>query len=374
MRWTVSQKRGDKLDEKYFTWLREFVTAQKDTPDAKDFMAAVKGNIVPGVVFVFTPEGDIVELPQDASPVDFAYAIHSEVGHQCTGAKVNQRIVPLRYRLQNGDTVEIITSHGHVPSRDWLKFVKTQKAKSSIKLWLKAEERKKGLSLGEELLEKALRKSGLSPSMAKSDEILEAVKTYRIKTHEDLYVAIGYGRVSVHKVINKLLPETEEDKKEIIAEKQQIKKQEESKGITIKGVDNIMFHRAKCCYPLPGEKVTGFVTRGRGVSIHNVNCPTLETHTIDADRLVDVEWSGNRESTYATKVQVVTDDKRGLLAEMSAMLSTNNVNINHLDASATHEKQALFNFTLEINNKKQLDEIMKKLSQIFYYEECSCIL
>ena len=340
------------------------MTAQKDTPDAKDFMAAVKGNIVPGVVFVFTPEGDIVELPQDASPVDFAYAIHSEVGHQCTGAKVNQRIVPLRYRLQNGDTVEIITSHGHVPSRDWLKFVKTQKAKSSIKLWLKAEERKKGLSLGEELLEKALRKSGLSPSMAKSDEILEAVKTYRIKTHEDLYVAIGYGRVSVHKVINKLLPETEEDKKEIIAEKQQIKKQEESKGITIKGVDNIMFHRAKCCYPLPGEKVTGFVTRGRGVSIHNVNCPTLETHTIDADRLVDVEWSGNRESTYATKVQVVTDDKRGLLAEMSAMLSTNNVNINHLDASATHEKQALFNFTLEINNKKQLDEIMKKLSQI----------
>jgi len=363
--WKYKEKsHGDKLDDKYFTWLREFVTAQKDTPDAKDFMAAVKGNIVPGVVFVFTPEGDIVELPQDASPVDFAYAIHSEVGHQCTGAKVNQRIVPLRYRLQNGDTVEIITSHGHVPSRDWLKFVKTQKAKSSIKIWLKAEERKKGLSLGEELLEKALRKSGLSPSLAKSDEILAAVKTYRIKTHEDLYVAIGYGRVSVHKVINRLLPETEENEKDVIFEKQQTKKQEESKGITIKGVDNIMFHRAKCCYPLPGEKVTGFVTRGRGVSIHNVNCPTLDTNTIDADRLVDVEWSGNKESTYAIKVQVVTDDKRGLLAELSAVLSTNNVNINHLDASATHEKQALFNFTLEIRDKEQLDEIMKKLSHI----------
>jgi len=363
--WKYKEKaHGDKLDDKYFTWLREFVTAQKDTPDAKEFMAAVKGNIVPGVVFVFTPEGDIVELPQDASPVDFAYAVHSEVGHQCTGAKVNQRIVPLRYRLQNGDTVEIITSHGHVPSRDWLKFVKTQKAKSSIKIWLKAEERKKGLALGAELLEKALRKNGISPSMAKSDEILAAAKSYRITTHEDLYVAIGYGRVSVHKVINKLLPETEEDEKDIIIEHKKTKKQEESKGITIKGVDNIMFHRAKCCYPLPGEKVTGFVTRGRGVSIHNVNCPTLDTHTIDVDRLVDVEWSVNKESSYAIKVQVVTDDKRGLLAELSAVLSTNNVNINHLDASATHEKQALFNFILEISDKKQLDGIMKKLSQI----------
>jgi GTP pyrophosphokinase len=362
--WKYKEKsHGDKLDDKYFTWLREFVTSQKDTPDAKEFMEAVKGNIVPGVVFVFTPEGDIVELPQDASPVDLAYAIHSEVGHQCTGAKVNRRIVPLRYRLQNGDTVEIITSHGHAPSRDWLKFVKTQKAKSRIKLWLKAEERKKGLALGAELLEKALRKNSLSPTMARSDEILAAAKPYRVKTHEDLYVAIGYGRVSVHKIINQLLPETEEDEKEII-ENKKTKKPEESKGIKIKGVDNIMFHRAKCCYPLPGEKVTGFVTRGRGVSIHKVNCPTLDTHTIDADRLVEVEWSDNKESTYAIKVQVLTDDKRGLLAELSAVLSTNNVNINHLDASATHEKQALFNFILEISDKKQLDEIIKKLSQI----------
>ena len=194
-------------------------------------------------------------------------------------------------------------------------------------------------------------------------EILAAAKPYRVKTHEDLYVAIGYGRVSVHKIINQLLPETEKDEKEIIEHKK-TKKPEDSRGIKIKGVDNIMFHRAKCCYPLPGEKVTGFVTRGRGVSIHKVNCPTLDTHTIDVDRLVEVEWSDNKESTYSIKVQVITDDKRGLLAELSAVLSTNNVNINHLDASATHEKQALFNFILEISDKKQLDEIIKKLSQI----------
>lgn len=357
-------KHVDKIDEKYFAWLREFVKSQKDTPDAREFLEAVKGNIVPGVVFVFTPEGDIVELPQDATPVDFAYSIHTEVGHQCTGAKVNRRIVPLRYNLQNGDTVEIITSQGHVPSRDWLKFVKTQRAKARIKQWLKVEERKKGMALGEELLEKTLKKYGLRIATAKSKEILEAAKPYRIRNYEDLCVAIGYGRLSVHKIINKLLPEPEKDEKAKVPVKKSTEKTEEGKGISIKGVDNIMFHRSKCCYPLPGEAVTGFVTRGRGISIHTVNCPTLDTHTIDPDRLVEVDWGGDGESTYAVKVQALTIDKRGLLAELSAVLSTNNININHIDASATHEKQALFNFTLDIRDKKQLDEILKKLSQI----------
>jgi GTP pyrophosphokinase len=363
--WKYKEKtRGDQVDEKYFTWLREFVKSQKDAPDAREFLEAVKGNIVPVVVYVFTPEGDIVELPLDATPVDFAYSIHTEVGHQCTGAKVNRRIVPLRYKLQNGDTIEIITSHVHAPSRDWLKFVKTQRAKSRIKQWLKIEERKKGLSLGVELLEKGLRKYNLSPSMAQSKEILAVAKPYRIKTHEDLYVAIGYGRLSVHKLINKLLPEPEQKEEEQVPIKKEKKQPEDSKGITIKGVDNIMFHRAKCCYPLPGEKVTGFVTRGRGVSIHTVNCPTLDTHTIDLDRLVDVEWASDSDATHTVKVHVFTVDKRGLLAEVSAVLSTNNVNINHIDASATHEKQALFNLILEIRNRQQLDEILKKLYQI----------
>ena len=352
-----------KLDDKYFSWLREFVKSQKDTPDAKEFLEAVKGNIVTGVVYVFTPEGDIVELPQNSTPVDFAYNIHTQVGHQCTGARVNNRIVPLRYNLQNGDTVEIITSQGHAPSRDWLKYVITQKAKARIKQWLKVEERKKGLALGEELLEKALRRYNLSPALAKSKEVLDIARPYRINSHEDLFVAIGYGRFSVHKIINKILPESEKVEKEQAPQKKEIKKEQEGKGITIKGVDNIMFHRAKCCYPLPGEKVAGFVTRGRGVSIHKVNCPTLDTHAVDQDRLVDVEWAGD-ESTYPVKVQVLTEDKRGLLAELSAVLSTNNININHLDASATYEQQALFNFILEIRDKRQLDQMIRKMSLI----------
>jgi len=361
--WKYKEKdHAGKMDEKYFSWMREFIKSQNEAPDAREFMEAVKGNIVPGVVFVFTPEGDIVELPQDATPVDFAYSVHTEVGHQCTGAKVNNRIVPLRYRMQNGDTIEIITSHGHRPSRDWLKFVKTQRAKARIKQWLKVEERKKGLALGEELLEKALKKYSMSPSIAKSRELLAVAKPYRIKNYEDLCVAIGYGRLSVHKLIKKLIPEPDDGAEKIPTVRE--KKKEDSRGITIKGVDNIMFHRAKCCYPLPGEKVTGFVTRGRGVSIHTTNCPTLDTHTIDIDRLVEVEWDQGTEEVYSVKVQVLTIDKRGLLAEMSAVLSTNNVNISHLDASATHEKQARFNFMLEIRNKNQFNDTLKKISQI----------
>ncbi len=363
--WKYKEKdKTGKMDEKYFTWLREFVKSQKDNPDAREFLEAVKGDIVTGIVYVFTPEGDIVELPQSATPVDFAYNVHTEVGHQCTGAKVNSRIVPLRYRLQNGDTVEIITSQGHNPSRDWLKFVKTQKARARIKQWLKVEERKKGLVLGEELLVKALRRNGMSPKLVKSKEILEIAKPYRIKTYEDLFVSIGYGRLSVHKLINDLKPAPQQDKKEEHVIKKESKEEDDSHGISIKGVDNIMFHRSKCCYPLPGERVTGFITRGRGISIHTVKCPTLDTHTIDADRLVDVEWTGETGALYSVKVQVLTEDKRGLLAELSAVLSTNNVNISHLEASTTSDKQALFKFVLEIKDKRQLDQILTKISQI----------
>lgn len=352
-----------KMDDKYVNWLREIVKSQKDTPDAKEFLEAVKGNILPGVVYVFTPEGDIVELPLDATPVDLAYSIHTEVGHQCTGAKVNRKIVPLRYRLQNGDTVEIITSHGHVPSRDWLKFVRTQRAKARIKQWLMIEERKKGIALGEEMLEKALRRNKLSKSLSKSDDVLEVARSFRIKTHEDLFVAIAYGRLSVHKIINKLLPEDEKMEEEKILSGSD-RKSDEGKGIRVEGIDNIMFHRSKCCSPLPGEKVAGFVTRGRGVSIHKIDCPTLDTNTIDMDRLLEVEWTSDGDAAYAVKAQVLTVDKRGLLAELSAVLSTLNININQLDASSTHEAKALFKFTLEIRDKSQLDEVMSKFSKI----------
>ncbi len=351
-------------EDRYFSWLRELIHSQQDLPDAREFLEAVKGNIFPDVVYVFTPKGDVIELAQDSTPVDFAYNIHTQIGHRCAGARVNGKIVPLRYKLKSGDTVEIIASQGHEPSRDWLKFVRTQKAKARIKQWIKVEERKKGVTVGEELLGRELRKHGLSHSLIKSREILEAAKSFRIQSHEDLFIAIGYGKLSAYQVVNKLLPEPEKIEQQ--RAKKTYRKTAEEKGIRIKGVDNIMFHRSRCCYPVPGEQVIGFITRGKGVSIHTVNCPNLDTLTIDTDRLIDVEWvvKGDSDFTYSVRISVYTIDKKGILAELSAVISANNINIKHADASVTRDKQARFNFILEIKNKSQLNEILKKLSQV----------
>lgn len=362
--WRYKEKHAiSEKEDKYFTWMRDLIHSQKDLPDAKEFLAAVKGNIFPDVVYVFTPKGDVIELAQDSTPVDLAYNIHTDVGHQCTGAKVNGKIVPLRYKFKSGDTVEIITSKGHKPSRDWLKFVNTQKAKARIKQWLKGEEREKGRALGEELLEKALRKHGLSPSLSKSPEALEAAKSFNLKTYEDLMIAIGYGKLSALQLVHKLLPESAEVEQAV---KRESRKAPEEKGIRMKGVDNIMFHRSKCCSPLPGEPVVGFVTRGRGVSIHTENCPNLEAVTIDTDRLIDVEWveDGKADSTYSVKVSIFTLDKTGVLADISAVISANNINIHHIDASATTGSQAHFNLILELKSKAQMADILKKLSLI----------
>jgi GTP pyrophosphokinase len=354
----------DEKDDTYFSWLRELIKSQKDLPDAKEFLAAVKGNIFPDVVHVFTPKGDVIELPQDSTPVDFAYNIHTEVGERCTGAKVNKKIVPLRYKLKSGDTIEIITSPTQKPKRDWLKFVKTQKAKARIRQWVKTEERKEGMALGEELLEKELRKHDLSPSLIKSKEILETVKPLRIKNHEDLLISIGYGKVSAHHIVNKLLPEPKMSELEETTKR--ARKIAEEKGIRIKGIDNIMYNRSKCCYPLPGEEVTGFVTRGRGVSIHTNDCHNLESLAIDRDRLIDVEWVVNEDSqyTYSVKVSVITIDKPGVLADISAVISANSINMSHIDAHTTRNKQAVFSITLGVKNKPQLNDIMKKITLI----------
>jgi GTP pyrophosphokinase len=363
--WKYKERRPvDERDDKYFSWLRELIQTQKDLPDAKEFLEAVKGNFFPEVVYVFTPNGDVIELPQDSTPVDFAYNIHTEVGQRCTGAKINRKIVPLRYKLRSGDTVEIITSPGHKPSRDWLKFVKTQKAKARIRHWIKIEERKESLELGEDLLEKELRKHDLSPSMIKSKEIRDAAKPLRISNHEDLMIAIGYGKVSAHHIVNKLLPEPKKDETE--KAQKRARKVAEEKGIRIKGVDNIMYSRSKCCYPLPGEEVAGFVTRGRGVSIHTKDCHNLESLAIDKDRLIDVEWVVNETSdyNYSVKVSVLTIDKPGILADLSAIISASSINMSQIDAHSTRSKQAVFNIMLAVKNRHQLNEVMKKLSLI----------
>ncbi len=361
--WRYKDSRSSKRrDDDYVSWLRDLVKVQSDMGDAREFLDAVKDNILPDVVYVFTPDGDIIELPQGGTPVDFAYSIHTEVGNRCVGAKVNGKMVQLRHRLNNGDSVEVMTSANQKPSRDWLKFVTSQKAKTSIRHWVKTEERKMSFELGRELIEKGLKKHGLSKNLIKSKDIIDAVKEFKIKTHEDLFVAIGYGRISVVQAINRFLPEPQ--KAEKVYKQKAPDKPKKVKGIRVKGIDDIMFNRAKCCYPLPGERVTGFVTRGRGVSIHSVDCHTLDVNTLDTDRLVEVEWTGDEDVTYPVKVVAYTVDKPGVLADMSAAISTENVNMSHIDATTTHESKARFNLILAIKDKAQLVNVLKKLSKV----------
>ena len=350
----------DEKSSKYISWLRDLVQVQKDVPDAMDFLEAVKGEVVPEVVYVFTPKGEIKEMPLGATPVDLAYSIHTQVGHRCVGAKINGKIVPLRYKLRNGDTVEIITSQTHGPSRDWLKFVVTQRAKTRIKQWIKAEERAQSVELGIRLLEAELRKHNMSNALMKSDEILGAARALGMNSLEDLYVAVGFGKMSPHQVVNRLMPEKAVEE-EPVRPRRPVKEQ---KGVSIKGIDNVLYHTAKCCYPVPGDALAGFVTIGKGVTIHRKDCPNLERLALEEARLVDVDWQASADANAYARLFVETVDRPGILANLSALISSLNININHLEATSTQEKQGHITFIIEVKDSTQLKGLIHKISQM----------
>ncbi|BCB95563.1 GTP pyrophosphokinase [Dissulfurispira thermophila] len=351
----------DKKNTKFIAWLRELV---KEISDAKEFLEAVKGEVIPETVYVFTPNGDIKELPIGSTPIDFAYSIHTQVGHKCIGAKANGRIVPLRYKLNSGDVVEIITSPSHGPSKDWLKFVVTQRAKSRIKQWIKTEERKQSIELGTKLVEDEIRRHGLSLSILKSEKVNEVLKYFSHQTLEDLYVSIGYGKISAHQVINRLVPEKIEKTEDVEVPKLTRPQRDKGSVITIKGIDNVLYHIAKCCFPVPGDNIVGFITKGKGVTIHRKECNNLERLAVDSERLIDVQWSRDSDVTSQTRLYIESIDKPGMLASLSALISSADVNISSLKANSTHDKRALFELTLEIKNRNQLINLVSKITQM----------
>lgn len=348
-------------DERYVSWLRDLVQAQTETTDAREFLDAVKAEVVPHEVYVFTPNGDVKELPFGSTPVDFAYAIHTQVGNRCVGAKVSGRIVPLKHKLQSGDTIEILTSPSHTPSRDWLKFVVTARAKQRIRQWLAAEERKQSVELGIKLLESELRKRGLSVSLVKSDEMNALAKPYNVQSAEDLYASVGFGKISAHQVINRLVPQEAEEA--AATEKAPLRKPKDQKGVTIKGIDDVLYHTAKCCNPIPGDNLIGFITRGRGVAIHRRGCQNLGSLAVDGERLVEVEWKTDGNSTTSARLVVDTMDKPGILATLSADISAININISEIKAVTTQDKKARIFFTLEVKDLPQLQAVMQKIAQ-----------
>ena len=366
--------KGNNFDDK-LTWLRQLLEWQTDLNDPKEFMETLKIDFFTDEVFVFTPKGDVINLPDGSTPIDFAYRVHTDVGNKCVGAKVDNRIVPLNYKLKNGNIVEVITSaNSSGPSRDWLKLVKSNQAKTKIKQWFKLQERDLNIAKGKDALEKEIKRLGYRPSDILVDEWLKNVAgKVSISSIEDLYASIGYGSITINQVISKLKEIYSEhfkpSEKEIVESKIQ-KSQNKSKprpthGIVVKDIDNVKIKFSKCCNPVPGDDIVGFITRGRGVSIHRTDCPNLSTILGgQEERSIEVSWDIEKKSSYSAEIQVKATDRPGLLAEIALRVNDADVGLLSLNARTNKDKSVMINMTLEIHDKEQLNELMKRLRRI----------
>lgn len=341
--------------------LREMLEMQQEIKDPREFMSNLKLALFPEEVYVFTPKGDVIAFPKGATPIDFAYSIHTDVGNKCIGAKVNRAIVPLRYELQNGDRVEIITQAGHHPSKDWLKHVVTSRAISKIKNWINLEEKKSSLELGRDLLEKEFKRHSLKLSSYKIEEIKKYFPEYGINSLDDLTSQVGFGRISAKQVVNQLLSEEPVKTPEPILKKAKAKDEPASSGISLTGIDNVMVKFAKCCNPIPGDEIVGYISRGRGITVHTRNC--LHIKSLDPDRIIDVNWDVREKQTYPVRIKVICEDRKGILTEVSSTISSLDVNISYAQVE-TNDMIATCNFVIDVNNLKQLNQIVSAIKQL----------
>ena len=359
----------EEADDKRFTWLRQLLEWQRDLKDDREFIESVKVDLFPNEVYIFTPKGAVKQFPIGSTPVDFAYSIHSDIGNHCVGAKVNGKIVPLRYEFRSGDTVEIMTSPNQKPSKDWLKFVKTSRAKTKIRQCFTAEERENSITLGKEILDKELRKYDLQQAkLIKSGELARVANEFSFQGVEDLIAAVGYGKLTVNQIIGKILPrEKLEQQKEELKEgrfKHFVKKITRSPkdALLIKGVDNVMVRYAGCCDPVPGDKVVGFITRGRGVTIHTADCQNAMDD--DPHRKVEVEWDSTKEYSYPVRIRIYSEDKKGLLANISNSISATEANIKNARVDTTEDKKAISTFEVEIRDLNHLNKVIRALAKV----------
>jgi len=358
----------DEKDAKRFSWLRQLLEWQMDLEDDQEFLQTVKVDLFPTEVYVFTPQGEVKEFPKGATPVDFAYSIHTDVGHQCVRAKVNGRVVPLSYQLKNGDAIEIITSAKHHPSRDWLKFVKTSRAKTKILQWIKAQQREKSIALGRDLCERDFKKFGLKFSRYwKPGDFENVAREFSLTDGEELLASIGYGKISTQQVIGRLAPEKlrMEEKKAAEGGLEKVIKRMTSrhKGLVkIDGIDDVLMSFAGCCNPLPGDKIVGFITRGRGVTIHTADC--VNALTAEPRRRIEAQWALDGDTAFPTRIRIYSADKKGMLAAISSSIFGNGVNITGAQIQTTSDGNAESTFDIEIGNLKQLKKVFNSLQKI----------
>jgi GTP pyrophosphokinase len=354
-------------EEKQFQWLRQLLEWQADLKDSKEFLETIKLDLYPNDVYVFTPRGEVKEFPRGATPVDFAYSIHTDVGHRCIGAKVNSRIVPLSYELKSGERVEILTSATHTPSKDWLNFVQTSRAKAKIRQWIKAEERERSVTLGKAILEKDFRKFNLNFSrILKSGEMTKAAKEFSFHEVDDLLASVGYGKISPKQVMGRLVPSERlerERKREETRLARLIKRVKKSHdAIIVKGVGNVMISFAGCCNPVPGDNVIGYITRGRGVTVHRADCSNILNS--DSERRVEVEWDLDKDYAHPVRIRVLSSNRKGLLADISGSLSSNGVNIVNAHVTTADHDRAVSTFQIEIRDLRHLQRVTRSLERI----------
>ena len=364
-----SYKEGKRIDEnvsKRFAWIQSLVENQENIKDPEEFLENVRIDLFPDEAYVFTPRGDVKSVPRGATPVDFAYMIHTEVGDQCIGAKVNGHIVQLQYELKTGDTIEILTSKNHHPSKDWLNFVKTVKARSKIRQWIKIQDKGRSINLGREMCEKAFRKHKLDfNTLVKSETMEQVMAHFGFKTVDDLIASVGYGINTPLQIVQKFVPKSDSDEEsESILNKiiDRVRKKKPGTGVLVKGVDDILVKFGKCCQPVPGDSVTGYITVGFGVTVHRVGC--VNALKMNPERQVEVEWNQELTETYPLKIQVNSNDRVGLLADVTGNISKNGANIMTANTKTREDKSVDSLFTILVEDTEHLNKILVSIRKI----------
>ncbi|MCS6883840.1 MAG: bifunctional (p)ppGpp synthetase/guanosine-3',5'-bis(diphosphate) 3'-pyrophosphohydrolase [Acidobacteriota bacterium] len=363
------QKLGKGENDEAFIWLKRLIEWQQEVPDSREFLDSLKLDLYPQDVYAFTPKGKVIELPRNSTPVDFAYAIHTDIGHTCTGAKVNGRIVSLRYQIRNGDVVEILTQPNSHPSRDWLKFVVTAKARNRIKKYLAESEKLRAIEIGRKLFEKEAERFRLNVKKLLADgDLTRVANEYGLVRPEDLFAWIGYGKLFARNVIAKLIPPEQFQEladKESTLGKVIKKVLRIGDRIRVKGIDEIMVYRARCCNPIRGEKIIGYITRGKGVAVHSVTCSNAKNLMINKERILDVEWlQDDTQSSYSVTISVLTENRQGILADLTAAISNIKTDIRDARAAISPDGHGMIDITAEIYDVKHLERVIKAVKSV----------
>src|SRR6266567_872371 len=368
--WKYKDGKPSNDDDQRIIWMRQLIEWSQELQEPGEFLTTLKVDLAPNEVYAFTPKGRVLELPAGATPVDFAYAVHTEVGHQCVGAKVNGQMVALRHEISSGDVVEILTQKGHSPSRDWLSFVKSSHAKSKIRHWINLHEREEATDMGRRLLEKESRAFGRSLKKIDEADLQKAASDYGLSKIEDLFAAVGFGKYSARQVLVKVLGESARPSQSEVDDTKPtlVKTVKRMLGIgeaplVVKGHDDLLVFRAKCCNPIPGDEIVGYITRGRGVAVHTRTCPNVQNLTYQAERRIAVEWGGASTATFSVHLTIRARDRAGLLAEITTVISGAGSNIHSLE-SRPDRTNARIDANLEIADKRQLETILVNIRKI----------